>query len=310
MFTFQKVQEVVNIANIKIGGQPGEYPTVLAGTIFYNKHSIVSDPDKGIFDKLAAEKLINRQQELSDETGNPCMVHIYAESAEAAIRYLDFVSNATDAPLLIDSTESRVRMAAANYVSEIGLADKTIYNSLNMAVTEEEIEALTFSDMDSAIILGFNAMDSSLGGRMELLEDGGKVLPHGLLETADECGIKKKLIDPSITPMGNGAGVALRMTIAAKAKWGHPVGSGIHNAPSAWNWLRNISKDDKLIYKICDIASTSIQQMAAGDFILYGPIENARYTFPLAAMADIMISESVADMGLESVEGHPVWKLV
>ncbi|MCD4840680.1 MAG: tetrahydromethanopterin S-methyltransferase subunit H, partial [Methanosarcinales archaeon] len=119
MFTFQKVQDIVNIANIKIGGQPGEYPTVLAGTIFYNKHSIVLDPGKGIFDKPAAEKIINRQQELSDETGNPCMVHIYAESTEAAMRYLDFVSNVTDAPLLIDSTESRVRMAAASYVSEI-----------------------------------------------------------------------------------------------------------------------------------------------------------------------------------------------
>ncbi len=50
--------------------------------------------------------------------------------------------------------------------------------------------------------------------------------------------------------------------------------------------------------------------MAAGDFILYGPIENAKYTFPLAAMTDIMISESVADMGIEPVEGHPMWKLV
>lgn len=271
---------------------------------------MVSDPKKGIFDKTAAEKIINRQQELSDETGNPCMVHIYAESAKAAMRYLDFVSNTTDAPFLIDSTERRVRMAAASYVSEIGLADKTIYNSLNMAVTEDEIEALMSSDIDTAIILGFNAMDSSLNGRIELLEDGGKVLPNGLLETADECGIKKKLIDPSITPMGNGAGVALRMTIAAKAKWGLPVGSGIHNASSAWNWLRNISKKDKLIYKYCDIASTGIQQMAAGDFILYGPIENVEYTFPLAAMTDIMISESVADMGMEPVEGHPIWKLV
>jgi tetrahydromethanopterin S-methyltransferase subunit H len=310
MFVFQKEQQIVNIANIKIGGQPGELPTVLAGTIFYNKHNIVSDPAQGIFDKKEAEKLINTQQVQADETGNPHMVHIYAESEEAAKQYMDFVSAVTDAPFLIDSTDSKVRMAAAGYVSEVGLADKTIYNSMNMSITDEELDALGRSDIDTAIILGFNAIDSGLDGRMELLESGSSVLPRGLLEMAEDCGITKKLIDPSITPMGNGAGVALRMSIAAKAKWGLPVGSGIHNAPSAWNWLRSKRKEDKLVYKICDIASTGLQQMAAGDFVLYGPIEYAKYTFPLAAMSDIMISESVADLDVEPVDGHPIWKLV
>ncbi|MFV9629647.1 MAG: tetrahydromethanopterin S-methyltransferase subunit H [Methanosarcinales archaeon] len=310
MFVFQKDQEIVNIANVKIGGQPGEYPTVLAGTIFYNNHSIVTDPLQGVFDRIDAERLINTQDILSDETGNPNMVHIYADTFNAAVQYLDFVSEHTDSPILIDSTESKVRTAAASYVSEVGLADKTIYNSLNMSVTEDEIEALTISDIDAAIILGFNAMDSSLNGRMQLLEDGGKVLPKGLLEIAQECGINKKMIDPSITPMGNGAGIALRMSITVKAKYGNPVGSGIHNAPSSWNWLRSKKEEDILIARICDIASTGLQQMAAGDFILFGPIENAKYTYPLAAMADIMISESVADLGSEPVDGHPVYKLV
>ena len=35
-----------DICNVKLGGQPGEYPTVLAGTIFYNKHDIVQDPKR------------------------------------------------------------------------------------------------------------------------------------------------------------------------------------------------------------------------------------------------------------------------
>ena len=34
MFRFDKEQLVVDIAGVKMGGQPGEYPTVLAGTIF------------------------------------------------------------------------------------------------------------------------------------------------------------------------------------------------------------------------------------------------------------------------------------
>jgi tetrahydromethanopterin S-methyltransferase subunit H len=53
-----------------------------------------------------------------------------------------------------------------------------------------------------------------------------------------------------------------------------------------------------------------LQQAAAGDFILYGPIEYAPYVFPMAAMSDIMISEAVADLDIEPVARHPVNLLV
>ena len=289
MFKFQKEQEIANIAGVKIGGQPGELPTVLAGTIFYNKHEIVEDPAKGLFDRAAAEKLVNLQETASEETGNPHIVHIYGTTRKSIKSYIDFVAEISEAPFLIDSSEGAVRAYAAEYVSEVGLADKAIYNSINMSINSSERETLALSDIDSSIILGFNAMDSSLQGRMNLLENGACVLEEGLLSIADSCGIVNKLIDPSITPMGNGAGVALRMTITAKAKWGHPTGSGIHNAPSAWNWLNQKKEKDPVLYKICDIGSTCLQQAAAGDFILYGPIEYAPYVFPMAAMSDIMI---------------------
>lgn len=310
MFKFQKEQEIVNIAGVKIGGQPGELPTVLAGTIFYDKHEIVKDVARGLFDRDAAEKLINLQESSADETGNPHIIHIFGTTPESITRYIDFVTDISEAPFLIDSPEGTVRSYAAEYVSEIGLADKAIYNSINMSINASEIEALALSDIDSSIILGFNATDSSLQGRMKMLENGAGLLEEGLLSIADRCGIINKLIDPSITPMGNGAGVALKMTITAKAKWGHPTGSGIHNAPSSWNWLNKKKEKDPILYKICDVGSTCLQQAAAGDFILYGPIEHAPYIFPMAAMSDIMISEAVADLDIEPASRHPVNLLV
>ncbi|AKB55434.1 MULTISPECIES: tetrahydromethanopterin S-methyltransferase subunit H [Methanosarcina] len=310
MFKFQKEQEIVNIAGVKIGGQPGELPTVLAGTIFYDKHEIVKDVARGLFDRDAAEKLINLQESSAEETGNPHIIHIFGTTPESITRYIDFVADISEAPFLIDSPEGAVRSYAAEYVSEIGLADKAIYNSINMSINASEIEALALSDIDSSIILGFNATDSSLRGRMEILENGAGLLEEGLLSIADRCGIINKLIDPSITPMGNGAGVALKMTITAKAKWGHPTGSGIHNAPSSWNWLNKKKEKDPILYKICDVGSTCLQQAAAGDFILYGPIEHAPYIFPMAAMSDIMISEAVADLGIEPASRHPINLLV
>ncbi len=41
MFRFDKEQIVIDVAGVKVGGQPGEYPTVLAGTIFYGGHKII-----------------------------------------------------------------------------------------------------------------------------------------------------------------------------------------------------------------------------------------------------------------------------
>ncbi len=66
MFKFDKKQEVFKFGNINVGGQPGEYPTVLVSTMFYLKHKIVSDEDKGIFDKDKAEALWKMQEEMGD----------------------------------------------------------------------------------------------------------------------------------------------------------------------------------------------------------------------------------------------------
>jgi tetrahydromethanopterin S-methyltransferase subunit H len=126
MFKFQKEQEIINIAGVKIGGQPGELPTVLAGTIFYDKHEIVKDVARGLFDRAAAEKLINLQEASAEETGNPHIIHIFGTTHESVTHYIDFVTEISEAPFLIDSPEGIVRSHAAEYVSEVGLADKAI----------------------------------------------------------------------------------------------------------------------------------------------------------------------------------------
>ncbi len=67
MFRFEKEQKVYDIGGVKIGGQPGEYPMVLVGSIFYEKHRIMTDPDKGDFDKPKADALIKKMEELSEK---------------------------------------------------------------------------------------------------------------------------------------------------------------------------------------------------------------------------------------------------
>ncbi|MDI6702127.1 tetrahydromethanopterin S-methyltransferase subunit H [Methanothermobacter wolfeii] len=310
MFRFDKEQIVLDIAGTKIGGQPGEYPTVLAGTIFYGGHSIIDDEKAGVFDKDKAEELIKTQEEMSDVTGNPHIVQTFGQTPEAIVKYLEFVGDVTDAPFFIDSTSREARIAGAQYASEVGLEERAIYNSVNMSADESELEALKDTKLSASIVLGFNPMDPTVEGKIGIWEDGAGTIDKGLLEMAADCGIDKYLMDVAVTPLGQGAGVAVRTSFAVKSKWGYPVGSGIHNVPSAWDWLRGYKKDHKEAWPVCDVGSNLIQQMAGGDFVLFGPIENARMAFPACAMADIFISEAAKDIGTEPVEDHPFFKLL
>jgi tetrahydromethanopterin S-methyltransferase subunit H len=310
MFRFDKEQVVLDIAGVKVGGQPGEYPTVLAGTIFYGGHKIIEDEKAGIFDQAKAEALINKMEEMSDVTGNPCLVQVFGATSEALVKYLEFVGDLTEAPFLIDSTSGDARVAGANYATEAGLADRAIYNSINMAADAAELEAVKESDLTASIVLGFNPMEPTVEGKVSIWEDGGSTLDKGLMQMAEECGIDKPLMDTAVTPLGQGAGVAVRTSFVEKSKWGFPVGSGIHNVPSAWDWLRGYKKEHKEAWPVCDIGSNLVQQMAGGDFVLFGPIENAKLAFPACAMADIFIAEAAKDLGTETVEEHPMFKLL
>lgn len=297
----------MNIAGVRLGGQPGEYPTVLCGTIFYHGHKIIEDEENGIFHREIAATLVNRQAELSDETGVPAMLHIYARTAKAFDRYLSFADETWSGPMIMDSADPDVRASMASLVSELGFADKAVYNSISLGTSDEEADALRRSEIDSAIVLAYNPSDSSVDGCMNILENGGSVKERGLLSLAKDLGMTNLLIDPGVVPLGSGAGSALRFSVVAKAKLGLPVGSGIHNAVSAWKWLKSKSIMDR---KCCDAAAAAMQLLAAGDFLLYGPIENADFIFPVAAMADILVAEAVHDLGIWPVPEHPLNMLI
>jgi tetrahydromethanopterin S-methyltransferase subunit H len=302
LFRFARDQPVINIAGLRIGGQPGELPTALAGTVFYHGHNIVSDEEMGIFDGRRAEKLINRQAEISEETGNPGMLHIFASTRRAFERYLDFIDPIWSGPVIIDSFDPNTRAEMAIHVTEIGYADRTVYNSIGLASTESELALLKESDLDSAILLAFSPNASSVESRMELLSREG-----GLLATAREAGINNMLLDPGVAPLGSGAGAALRFAIVAKAKLGLPICSGMHNAASSWEWLRS---RDKEVRRSCDASTAALAASFCASLVLYGPIENAGIVFPAVAMTDIMISEALEEMEVWPVWSHPRNRMV
>lgn len=318
MFRFDKKQEVFEVGGVKFGGQPGEYPTVLVGTMFYNRHKIVTDEDKGVFDKAAADKLWQNIVEMGEVTGNPYVNQIVGETPEAIKKYIDwFVELDDKTPFLIDSSAGEVRAAAAEYVTEIGVAKRAIYNSINASVHADEIAAIADSDINCSIVLAFNATDPSVKGKLEILETGGTGQSKGMLEIAKECGITKPLIDVAATPLGAGAGASMRSVVAIKGHLGLPVGGGYHNMASAWDWMKNYKKkfetkeEKQAIYMPSDIGTNLVPQVLGSNFQLFGPIENTDKVFPATAMVDIMLAETAKELGLEVKDpNHPIFKLV
>ncbi|MHC1570393.1 MAG: tetrahydromethanopterin S-methyltransferase subunit H [Methermicoccaceae archaeon] len=310
MFKYDKKQEVFEFGKTKVGGQIGEYPTVCVGTMFYTGHKIVEDDEKGIFDRDAAEALWNTEREMSDITGLPCMNQIVGESAEAIAKYIDwFASIEEDTAFLIDSGVADVRMAAVKYCDEVGLSHRAIYNSINASASEDELKTLRESKVDSAIVLAFNVMDSSVKGKMALLE--GDEETQGLLPIAKEVGIKRPLIDVAALPLGTGAGSCIRSVIAIKGHLGLPTGGGFHNTASAWDWLKEFKKEHKEAYAPVDTGTNLVAQILGADFLLHGPIGNARRVFPAVAMVDIMLGETALELGMEiKDENHPYNKLI
>lgn len=311
LFAFEKEQLIYNIGGVKIGGGLGETPTVLAGTIFYGGHKIVEDVKKGIFDKVKATELVNKQDEMSAMTGNPALVQIFAETSEAMIRYIDFITELTAAPFLIDSSDADVRLSGLKHAEEIGLLDQAIYNSINVSITKEELRVLGEIQHECALVLAFNPQDSTIAGRRAVLETGVMELDKGLLELCKDIGVTKPLLDTAVTAMGAGAGSAAAFTFVSKTLYGYPTGSGVHNAPASWSWLRKYKKINKEAFQTADIASNLIVQLMGADFVLYGPIENADRAFPVVAMGDAFTAESAyLEFGIEPGPDHPFKKLL
>jgi len=275
MFSFKTDQKTYEIAGTRVGGQPGEIPTVLIGSMFYTKHKIVTDERAGKFDRDAAEALVRKQEELGDKTHNPALIDIVASSPEAIIRYIDFVAGMNEKPFLIDSASADVKIAAIEYSKETGLEKRVVYNSVSIETKEKEYTAIKENGVESAILLSFTRDIMSSRARVETVD---KLAPH-----MEESGIRKILVDtfvmdvPSLTPSG-------RATIEIKKKTGYPCGTAAHNAISTWKGLKNLLGKEAV--RSADIVANIMPAIMGADFLLYGPVEDCEYVFPAAFTID------------------------
>jgi tetrahydromethanopterin S-methyltransferase subunit H len=284
MLNFAQEQKVITIGKIKIGGNSGENPTVLIGSIFHKGDKIVSNERMGIFDKNEAERLIFKQKELSDLSGNPCLLDVAGIHEKAIRKYIDFVANITEDPFLLNAPSAKIRMKLIRYAREIGLNERIVYTSINFRFMEEEINTIKQCKIKSALLQAFNPRDPRISGMIKLLRVGLK--KEGLIEKAKQAGLKNLLIFTNVLDLPS-IGVAARGIYQIKETFGLPTGT----APVGiiGKWCINTKEFEGNFKSACETTGIALARAMGADYIIYGALKKAEYVFPATKIIDDMI---------------------
>lgn len=306
MFTFKTEQKIFEIGGFKVGGQPGELPTALIGNVFYEGMPEVVDHKQGKFDEKAVLRWIRRAEKLSERTGVPHFLDIMATYPKAMRRYVTFISEHSESVLLVDGANPEARVAGLETTSELGLQHKTVLNSISPQTSEEEIEAIHDSGVTAAVAVAYSEMDFSPGGRISALKGFDQQL--GLLEIADKAGIERVFVDTMVFDIPSIAYAAEAIKLV-KEELGYPAGCSPANA--TYDWRRS---QDRLLergFAAYNASAHTVAQFGGADFLIYGPIKQAKSMIPACAMNDAILAYyNMRRLGTKPIlSDHPLYKI-
>jgi tetrahydromethanopterin S-methyltransferase subunit H len=298
LFEFAQQQKVFTIGNVRVGGRLGENPTVLIGSMFFRGHKIVSDPDKGIFDKNAAKDLLDREEELSLQTGNPRFIDVIAETGEALINYIEWVAANYSSPILVDSSVPKARMEAITHFSKTEVAPRLIYNSLEPHHAEDELACIKESGIKSAMALPLTTKALRPKARVKLLKEV-------MVPAAERAGVENLLVDVGVLDIPS-IGWSTQAIHEIKDTLGYPSGCAPANAIYQW---KKIAERGSPAFETAATLVCGLPLSYGGDFIFYGLTKNASWIYPAIAGLDAMLAYGAWNLGVRVDQDHPLYKV-
>ena len=299
MFSFASEQKVYNIAGVEIGGQPGERPTVLIGSIFFAGHRVVYDSVRGLFDKDSAKDLLAREAEISAATGNPRIIDVVGDTTAALINYIEFVAEHTSAPILVDSPSQKVRLEAIKHFAGSEVMSRLIYNAIAEDHTDEELTCLKECGVKSSVVLAFSTKAMKPEAKLRLLQDD-------LLPVVRQAGIGNILVDTGVMDVPSVIWVSLALR-EVKEKLGYPAGCAPANAIYTWEKMK---AQGSPAFQAAASSVFAMSQLLGADFILYGSLQNAPWVYPAVATMDGLIAYAARISGRWPVtQEHPLYKV-
>ncbi|MCP4348062.1 MAG: tetrahydromethanopterin S-methyltransferase subunit H [Desulfobacterales bacterium] len=304
MFQFSTEQKICEIGGVKLGGQPGEYPTVACASIFQKGDRVFEGKRKEGFDEKRAEELLKTQDKLWQETGIPGMADIVANTGQEFKTFIDFVVSVSDMPFCIDAWVMKPKLEGAAYCAEKGLLDRMFYNSLTVweQDIETEIREISQIGVKHVLLVSFDQEDQMPSGRVTGTQK--------ILDAIEKVGanFESILVDTSVM---NGPATAM-CSIAnkmIKEKWGFPTGSAPSNGSYMWKKAREMWGFKG--WAAADAALESLSAFLYHDIIFSGPMAGASRIMPAVAMADAFLATAVYSetKQLPKDPNHPLFKL-
>jgi len=304
MYRFATEQKVGEIGGVKVGGQPGEYATVVISSIFQKGDKVFEGKRKEGFNEKRAEELLRTQDRLSRETGVPGMADIVGTSGEEFKRFIDFLSSVSGMPFCIDAWVMKPKIEGAAYCAEKGLLDRMFYNSLTVweQDIETEIREIYQIGVKHVLLVAFDPGDQMPTGRVTGTQR--------LLDAIEKVGARFEtiMVDTSVMngPATAFCGEANRLI---KEKWGFPAGSAPSNGSYMWKQAKELWGFKG--WAAADAALEAVSSFMWHDFIFSGPMAGAERIFPAVAMADAFLATAVfaETKELPKAEDHPLYKL-
>jgi tetrahydromethanopterin S-methyltransferase subunit H len=305
MFEFETDQKIFDIAGVRIGGQPGQLPTVMIGSIFHRGHRVVENHKTGKFDRKKVRHLIQQQDDLSSRMGIPCMLDIYGETLTGLQEYMNFIPEITDAPIFLNAPTASVRVQGVQYTREIGLLDRIIYNSINYTLNEQESEGIKETGVKAALIQSMNPRNMKLKGMVEIVEKDSET---GLLIDSLKAGIEKPLLLAPVYDVPS-MGLGIKGVHLLKNEFGFPTGIPPIGIVGSWDRIKNLGID---VRKSCRASALALSQYSGSDFVIYGSIAKAPDLFPVCAMVDIVVAYITKQAYGTKIltENHPFYKVL
>jgi tetrahydromethanopterin S-methyltransferase subunit H len=298
MFNYSVKQKTYTIQGVKVGGEPGEVPTLMVGSMFYNGDRNVSDSSRGIFNIDRSLEQIRDAEKMSEKTGLSTMIDLVAENTRAACKYLDFLIESTEIPIFLDVLSESAQIETLHYASEIGVINRIVLNSLNPHSGKGIYEAIQKTNLRSAVILAHSTR--------YILSTNKEPLVEELVFKAKNAGIENILIDTAVIDIPT-LGISAKAIDGIKDKYGYPCGCGAHNALSSWKRLsEKYSMDAQTMVKG---VINAIPTIIGADFVLFGPLKGATMYYPAVAMVDAAYSQLMMEKRIRPNKEHPRYKI-
>ncbi len=276
MFRLEREQRVCHIGGVVVGGQPGENPPVLIGSLFHKGDRLLRRRLEHDFDRTGATDLLKRQEELSEQTGIPAMVDLVGNTGDELKAYIDFVAGATSVPFCLDAWKLQPRLEAARYAAGLGLLDRVLYNSVGPWSEDLEREAAGLGEIGvrHIVLVAFDPQDQMPAGRLRGLEK--------LLKALEGVPLESILVDTSVMNLPATAFCSLSNRMV-KEGYGLPAGSAPANGTYMWKEARQSWGGAG--FAGADVATHAVASVLWHDFLFYGPLVAAGRMFPAVAAA-------------------------